>query len=298
MEPFSSAWCPPWVEFGGSSPVGFARGKGRLFGQPQSPSFPCWTGTEGSPFDEQEDLSSLADSTRCWLYHWLCMYREVSGVLGHPQLLCLLHAPDVLETTSASPSPSSPDVFFSFIFWGTDSWHVQGVTPGCAWVNEMDFATSMTLVAPANLLVTQAGTNPQQMLYVRHRYFLGCTWSSELAKLPTLHAHASSGPAAEPTCAPVPPSQRRQEVCLKGAQPFPGEIAACFPSSTLPGCCWGIPALVSVGSPVILCCKRAGGLRGKVNLSYTLTSAGSLWNINVSVKVRILILSAVQVCCL
>jgi len=57
-------------------------------------------------------------------------------------------------------------------------------------------------------------------------------------------------------------------------------------------------ATVSVSRLLILCCKRAGGLSGKVNLSYKLNLAGSLQNTNVNIKVRILILSAVQVCCL
>lgn len=142
---------------------------------------------------------------------------------------------------------------------------------------EMDFATSVTLVA-------QPSSRQAKLVLINTKHSVQGTVTfqdalSEPAILHMLHAHASPGPAAEPACAPVAPSQRRQEVC--------------FPSSTLPGCSRG-----SLCLPCDLCCKRAGSFIEKVNLSYKLTLAGSLWNINVSVKVRILILSAVQVCCL
>lgn len=84
----------------------------------------------------------------------------------------------------------------------------RGVTPGLR-LGEYDvrdeFCNLNDPGSPTNLLVARDGANPHQMLCPRHRYILGCTWSSEPAKLSMLrmmHAHASLGPAAEPACAP------------------------------------------------------------------------------------------------
>lgn len=98
---------------GGSFRDGFTSGKRRLFSHPQSLSFPCWTGTEGSPFDEQEDLSFLADSSRSWPCHWPHIYIQGEEmVLGHPQLLCLLYSLKCVgKSKGISPSLVSRPVF-------------------------------------------------------------------------------------------------------------------------------------------------------------------------------------------
>lgn len=233
IETFSSAWCPPWVEFAGSFRDGFTSSKRRLFSHPQSLSFPCWTGIEGSPFDEQEDLSSLADSSRSWPCHWPHMYTgRGDGAWPSPALVPPLFSwmcwkeqrhislPSLQTCFSASSSEEQTCGVYRRV--------TRGLCLGQCDVRD-EFCNFSDPGSPTNLLVSQAGANPHQMLCARHRCILGCPWSSEPAKISMLHARCvlmllfSYGPAAEPDCAPMTLSQGR---ALKGVQPIPAQIPA------------------------------------------------------------------------
>lgn len=112
MGTFSGTWHPLWVEFDGSSRDSFTRGKETPFSQPQSLSFPCCTGTEGSAFHSQNNMLSPGDTTRPWVCHWPCMYtgrgRDMGSAPAPVLSSCSWHAG---KSKSISLSLISSSVF-------------------------------------------------------------------------------------------------------------------------------------------------------------------------------------------